>query len=507
MKPWFEREAKVIKFPEPEKKVVQMPNVASYPDFITGVADLKARKDKREISQASHDKLYTDLIHRFMRKESFETPWFIKEAMVGTSTDASKYIPSIEKLFAKGGNFPVGGKPGKFTVDVKPGTKIDNGINTVIGQDAKGKDIKVGHLYKSDIIKGSNTASYNKGNVVEGIFGAGIYLALITPARSISESILSSFCVRSLAGQNGKNVKGMNTRTKDKVSLSVRLSPNNFAALTDSITMRDMAGEVKSVVDYVNGEEIQELEKDFANNGTIDNIQVIADGLSDENTSKVDVYVKYNSGVVKYERSVKTGNVKQFGQVTSGGGKDDLSMEERYDLQEEFWSTWGVSISASQKDFEDSETNFLDAYDFSYKVAAEELNKLFSTNKDEKNNIPEFIKTIQYHAFRDNPNAKMIKFTNKGYVVLDFKKLDDFVDKINLKAVYNPPAKRKTSSGDYVRARPEVHIVDQEGNKFISFRLNVQGADKQGKNFKKVTNLIEQGELLADITKVSTNIK
>ena len=44
MKPWFEREAKIIKFPEPEKKVVQMPNVASYPDFITGVADLKARR-------------------------------------------------------------------------------------------------------------------------------------------------------------------------------------------------------------------------------------------------------------------------------------------------------------------------------------------------------------------------------------------------------------------------------------------------------------------------------
>jgi len=79
MKPWFEREAKVIKFPEPEKKVVQMPNVASYPDFITGVSDLKARMGKGEISQASHDKLYTDLIHRFMRKESFETPWFLRE--------------------------------------------------------------------------------------------------------------------------------------------------------------------------------------------------------------------------------------------------------------------------------------------------------------------------------------------------------------------------------------------------------------------------------------------
>ena len=79
MKPWFEREAKIFKFPEPEKKVIQMPNVASYPDFLTGVKDLHNRKDKGEISQDSHDKLYTDLIHWFMKKESFETPWFLRE--------------------------------------------------------------------------------------------------------------------------------------------------------------------------------------------------------------------------------------------------------------------------------------------------------------------------------------------------------------------------------------------------------------------------------------------
>jgi len=82
VEPWFQREleeAEIIKFPEPEKKVLQMPSVASYPDFMTGVADLKAKVSKGDISQASHDKLYTDLIHRFMRKESFETPWFLRE--------------------------------------------------------------------------------------------------------------------------------------------------------------------------------------------------------------------------------------------------------------------------------------------------------------------------------------------------------------------------------------------------------------------------------------------
>ena len=80
MKPWFVKEADIIKFPEPKAKVIQLPNVASYPDFLTGVKDLHNRKDKGEISQASHDKLYQDLIHRFMKKESFENPWFLRES-------------------------------------------------------------------------------------------------------------------------------------------------------------------------------------------------------------------------------------------------------------------------------------------------------------------------------------------------------------------------------------------------------------------------------------------
>ena len=80
MKPWFEKESNVIPFPKPKAKVIQMPNVASYPDFLTGVKDLHNRKAKGEISQDSHDKLYTDLIHRFMKKESFETPWFLRES-------------------------------------------------------------------------------------------------------------------------------------------------------------------------------------------------------------------------------------------------------------------------------------------------------------------------------------------------------------------------------------------------------------------------------------------
>ena len=86
MKPWFEKEiaeADIIKFPEPKEKVIKMPSVAEYPDFISGVQDLQSRHKQGQISQDSYDKLYTELIHRFMKKESFETPWFLREQPIG----------------------------------------------------------------------------------------------------------------------------------------------------------------------------------------------------------------------------------------------------------------------------------------------------------------------------------------------------------------------------------------------------------------------------------------
>ena len=80
MKPWFEKElaeADIINFPK--AKVIRMPNVQEYPDFITGVSDLQAKQKDGTISQETYNKLYADLIHRFMKKESlkFKIIYFI----------------------------------------------------------------------------------------------------------------------------------------------------------------------------------------------------------------------------------------------------------------------------------------------------------------------------------------------------------------------------------------------------------------------------------------------
>ena len=98
MKPWFEKEAEIIPFPKkPERQVIKMPSVSEYPDFITGVLDLQARRDKGQIGQDSYDRLYQDLIHRFMKKESFETPWFLREDATAQTDQSIDQLVNMAK--------------------------------------------------------------------------------------------------------------------------------------------------------------------------------------------------------------------------------------------------------------------------------------------------------------------------------------------------------------------------------------------------------------------------
>lgn len=80
MRPWFIKEGDVVPFPNKDTTVLKLPNVGQYPDFLTGVSDLQARVKQGTLSDSMYKKLYTELLHRFMRRESAETPWFMAEA-------------------------------------------------------------------------------------------------------------------------------------------------------------------------------------------------------------------------------------------------------------------------------------------------------------------------------------------------------------------------------------------------------------------------------------------
>ena len=104
MKPWFIQEDNVIPFPKKDTSVVRLPNVNAYPDVLTGVQDLQNHLKQGDISSDIHKKLYQDLIHRFMKVESFETPWFLKEELIQedrTSTEYKGYKIEIHRTKVK----------------------------------------------------------------------------------------------------------------------------------------------------------------------------------------------------------------------------------------------------------------------------------------------------------------------------------------------------------------------------------------------------------------------
>ena len=525
MKPWFVKEADIIKFPEPEKKVIELPNVQSYPDFLTGVKDLHNRKDKGEISQDSHDRLYQDLIHRFMRRENVETPWFLNEAApIGLpkgKDSLATYITNVNKLLKTNHSFPVVSKRqviGNLIPD--PGQQVNSADDVVKGS-LNGKpvdNVKVRHLEKSAEIKGKEKKSWNLGYVSEGLFAIGLWLGL----RFSKEVDGRQIAVEAMKLKNKNTVvPGINPETKDQISLRINLSDNNWEGLIspDTYQNQELLAQLRSIANYVNtSKDFKSIDVAITQNKKVDKVQVVADGIGDQKGSTVDVYIQYVDGTqTEFKRSLKSGKVTQFGQGPAGGkiaGYDPkkpdyqqmkdapknkssdadparYSREERWEYQEVFWEQFGIDISGKSigKDEEGNEQgeteeyfmndpSLANAFFYTYEEAAKMIDAGLKSDRREK----KFLKQI-FNAVKQKAGAKIVHTYDKGYTVMDPDKLDDFVDTVNLGAEFDGTGKR-----------PRVLITDQDGEVFIKIELEVQES--------KTLNAINMGDLLKKITTI-----
>ena len=228
MKPWFEKElieADIIKFPEPEAKVVQMPNVQEYPDFITGVQDLQAKQKDGAISQESYDKLYTELIHRFMKKESFETPWYLREDM------ADDVIKDLEKI----GFNDVKKKSSKTIAVYFPDKDRINAINKMLSAFKGSKREMTGASSLGVVVHPNGTKIVVKPAGKQGVDAAGLKneVHLIQKINQFIKEVGPLDIT--FVGDNRKNItaksvteaKGTGTDTKGRKKSDVNLISDN----------------------------------------------------------------------------------------------------------------------------------------------------------------------------------------------------------------------------------------------------------------------------------------
>ena len=513
MKPWFVKEADIIKFPTPKAKVVDMPNVQSYPDFLTGVKDLHNRKAQGEISQDSHDRLYQDLIHRFMKKESFETPWYVREAGLslgkltkdpqrvqnflkyikqGTPFDTAKgpFIADKEEL-AKWSSILKGtfkGRPGKIkgTIDGKPILVSLSGITKTRDfgstQSASGGD-------EEDPKKPTLS---NRGLIAEGILGAGLFAKFIKRDGTISVADITQVLDKFNAGENEIQVNDIAGNVADTFILVLKMKKGPARDLFDKNKRPLLEDEFNSVVKFANGPYAKKYSSFFARNGKADTVKVISDGVSAETTTKTDVFVqlplvKDKTGkprVLKFEVSLKSGAVRQIGQI---GGSD-------FDKQIELWDLFGVDVKDLQKEYESKNTE-KEKLAITYEAVAQRLGDALMGDKDstERKVLRKVEDAIKYFATRRDPKVRVVKFDKGDYKMLDVTRIDNkILDQIDLTTVLTTG-----SSG-----LPTVIVKDKEmkdTNYVVRIRVKTEKNDKGQLYFR---NIIEMGPMLEKMLKI-----
>jgi len=256
--------------------------------------------------------------------------------------------------------------------------------------------------------------------------------------------------------------------------------------------------EFNSVVKFANGPYAKKYSSFFARNGKADTVKVISDGVSAETTTKTDVYVQMPSEidnregsknfgkprVLKFEVSLKSGAVRQIGQI---GGSD-------FDKQIELWELFGVDVKDLQKEYESKDTE-KEKLSITYEAVAQRLGDSLMGDKDstERKVLRKVEDAIKYFATRRDPKVRVVKFSKGDYKMLDVTRIDNkILDQIDLTTVLTTG-----SSG-----LPTVIVKDKEmkdTNYVVRIRVKTEKNDKGQLYFR---NIIEMGPMLEKMLKI-----
>ena len=435
----------------------------------------------------------------------------IKEASLSSKTDV-KYMDVVNAMINQGAKFSLGKSGDQGTFIANKGQTVTDRTAPIQGTiDGQPGTARFVDIYKSAEIKASQSGKApqeriaNKGEIVEGIYGAATMARLVNrPNQDITPQDVYNMIARlpdvPQGGSVSINAQESNSDITDNFELVIKLKPQPYADLKNTKKIEAMMGNVvRSVVAFVNNETIPRYAKLFAENGRPDSVDVISDGISDETGTKTDVKLIYKDEngqpvreLIKYGQSVKVGAVKQFGQV--GGGRASDTLEKRFEKLEYMWEKFGVDVTPLKDMFVKS-NRIEDAYEKVYDQAAEILKQeLAGANADsEKAFLKKFINGVKFFATLNDDNVNLIQFDEKGYFVLDFSKLNKLFDMGMDLGVVIQKGKAKSDPSILL---PKITIIDNKTKTpFMSIRMYRSSTGY-------IRNYIEKEKGLKHLTKV-----
>lgn len=333
----------------------------------------------------------------------------------------------------------------------------------------------------------------NRGETSEGILGAAMFakftkrepnedIGTVTP-QDVSR-VLDTL-KKTGEDQYEVSVEDYDNRHADTVTFVLKLKSGPYRDLMDPEKRPLLANEFASACAYVNSSDAERYSRYFYINGRADQIVVMADGVTGEETQKTDVwvYVKDEQGQprkLRLNASLKVGGIGQFGQV--GGDSKET--------QQTLWNYFGVNVDPELKNFkeklaQDSREAFKQVYSYAAKQINQELEG--ASAKKEAAVIDNIARGVTHFATLGDPKVELVDFNKGGFKILRFNNLVEKLKSVDLEATY---LDNKTW--------PEV-VIHEKGNpknKLLNVRVKIENRPKG----IYIRNIIEKGPLLEKLT-------
>ena len=360
--------------------------------------------------------------------------------------------------------------------------------------------IKFGSLSKPSV-------GANYGNVAEGVFAAALAARFTggrtkrdttafdvynilnqinpspIPGKKSSKAVIQTSAPNAIAGVGNDTI--ITEITLAQVNMEFLRNPNNRDALLDYV--------IASLA-YANRDSVRQWVRTIYTNGRRDTVKIMADGLTNERTTKIDVKVLITNKEqgqlkgVNINASVKTDDVKQFGQVSG----EDFSSVSRF-----FTTAIGDGIVGESASFE-RETQGPAKMRKIYKAADVIIDN--NLNLDPKGMATKIGTGISRFATQDNvgvvdPSGDTVQLINlsKGEATIyNFKNVAQKLSEFRLKSEYKTGGKNDL---------PTIVIRESESNKVVvQFRSRVENkVNKNGVPYLYYRNYIEKGQFLTEL--------
>lgn len=418
------------------------------------------------------------------------------------SNDVAKYIPSIVELFEEG-DFNVASTTTsssdskaleEFLVLAKQNKKKE--ACSVPFKAANGKMYVFGQFKKPKV-------TANMGDVAEGVFAAAVTCRFTNRNSTVSKSDVFSMLHglpspssrgKGKVAQKTYKADNLDTDVKDDVKLYIALAASNMAFLLDPKSESALNQYAEAAVKYANDNKVVKWAKLVYENGRYDTIEVIADGLGGQQTTKVDVLVKITDDKnvmqdVDIRVSLKAGDVKQFGQQ-GGTLFEKTGNKPGY---KEYWERlFGINVSSKKNEYnklKELEHDTFGAVNLLYDhVAGVVQNKL--DGNDAQSTMQTLAKAIDYYATSNEEHVELVQLNRGDAKIFSFGNLSNVIAQQEWEVEY----KKGQGSGGQL----PIITIHKKGNtqqQLLILRVKVESI----KGSPYFRNYVEKGRYLGDL--------